>query len=125
MRLLVTNTQTPQAYAIIRALRPHAEHVVATIEGDTWRARLLGLQFLDRAVYALRTRVAGRSPIDVTTAPPPLWQQVREFAQTYGTGRRRVWDPYSRHFFHDPVVASLWWLQFSTWLTGAWRQVGR
>ena len=86
---------------------------------------LLGLQFVDRAAYALRTRVAGRPPIDVTTAPPPLGQQVREFAQTYGPGRRRVWDPYSRHFFHDPVVASLWWLQFSTWLTGAWRQVGR
>lgn len=40
MRLLVTNAHTPQAYAIVRALRPHAERVVATYEGE---GRLAGL----------------------------------------------------------------------------------
>src|SRR5688572_5003472 len=41
MRVLVTNTQTPQAYAVIRALRPHAERVVAVTEGaDSLLARL-------------------------------------------------------------------------------------
>ena len=35
MNLLVTNTFSPQAYDVIRALRPHAERVVATVEGDT------------------------------------------------------------------------------------------
>jgi glutathione synthase/RimK-type ligase-like ATP-grasp enzyme len=34
MRVLVTNAHTPQAYAIVRALRPHADRVVATYEGD-------------------------------------------------------------------------------------------
>lgn len=34
MNLLVTNTRNAQAYAIIRALRPHAQKVVATMEGD-------------------------------------------------------------------------------------------
>ena len=34
MNLLVTNTQNPQSYAIIRALRPYAEKVVATMEGE-------------------------------------------------------------------------------------------
>jgi biotin carboxylase len=34
MNLLVTNTRNAQAYAIIRALRPHAEKIVATMEGD-------------------------------------------------------------------------------------------
>ena len=33
MRLLVTNTRVAQAYAIIRALRPHAERMVATTSG--------------------------------------------------------------------------------------------
>ena len=34
MRLLVTNTRVAQAYAIIRALRPHAERIVATTSGQ-------------------------------------------------------------------------------------------
>ena len=39
MNLLVTNTGTPQAYAITRALRSHAEKIVATIEGRSlWAA---------------------------------------------------------------------------------------
>ena len=32
MRLLVTNTQTSQAYDIIRCLRPHADRIVATMD---------------------------------------------------------------------------------------------
>ena len=39
MNLLVTNSHTPQAYAIIRALRPHARRIVATFEGDRFTAR--------------------------------------------------------------------------------------
>jgi biotin carboxylase len=34
VNLLVTNTRNAQAYAIIRALRPHAEKIVATMEGN-------------------------------------------------------------------------------------------
>jgi len=34
MRILVTNAHTPQAYAIIRALRPHASRIVTTVEGS-------------------------------------------------------------------------------------------
>jgi biotin carboxylase len=33
MNLLVTNTRNPQAYAIIRALRPHCEKLVVTVHG--------------------------------------------------------------------------------------------
>jgi predicted ATP-grasp superfamily ATP-dependent carboligase len=36
MRLLVTNTRTGQAYAIIRSLRPHAEWISATMYGSNW-----------------------------------------------------------------------------------------
>ena len=40
MNLLVTNTQAAQAYAIIRALRPCAHRIVATMSGSThWKAR--------------------------------------------------------------------------------------
>ena len=34
MNLLVTNTRNAQAYAIIRFLRPHAQKIVVTMEGD-------------------------------------------------------------------------------------------
>src|SRR4026207_47349 len=34
MNLLVTNTRNAQSYAIIRALRPFAKKIVATMEGD-------------------------------------------------------------------------------------------
>src|SRR5262249_5301759 len=34
VNILVTNTHAPQAYAVIRALRPYAEKIVATVEGD-------------------------------------------------------------------------------------------
>jgi predicted ATP-grasp superfamily ATP-dependent carboligase len=36
MRLLVTNTRTGQAYAIIRCLRPHVEWISATMYGSSW-----------------------------------------------------------------------------------------
>jgi biotin carboxylase len=85
---------------------------------------LMGLQTLDRMVFAARSGI-GYAPIDDSTKPPPLGAQVREFLGTYAPGRRRVWDPYSRHFFQDPIVASLWWLQFGTWLAGSWRNLGR
>ena len=48
MRLLVTNTRTAQAYAVIRALRPHAETIVATTAGP----RPLGLWPTCNAAYS-------------------------------------------------------------------------
>ncbi len=36
MRLLVTNTRTGQAYAIIRCLRPYTEWISATMYGSNW-----------------------------------------------------------------------------------------
>lgn len=86
---------------------------------------LMGLQLVDRLAYAVRTRVLGRPELDASVAPPPLGGQLREFAATYAPGRDRVWDPYSRHVLDDPIPAALWWLQFTTWLGGAWRQLGR
>lgn len=100
---------------------PHGVLFVSPVED----AMLMGLQLVDRLVYACRTRVLGQAPLDQSTAPPPLGRQLREFARTYRAGRRRVWDPYSRYALQDPLAAALWWMQFSTWLAGSWRQLGR
>ena len=88
-------------------------------------AGLMALQLLDRLVYTCRTRLFGKAPLDASTAPPPLVAELRDFVQTYTTSARRVWDPYTRHVFQDPLPSLLWWLQFSTWLGGSWRQLGR
>ena len=58
MNLLVTNSQSAQAYAIIRALRPHARRIVATMEGPhRWAARTAhaaNSRLVDRRYYVPR-----------------------------------------------------------------------
>ncbi len=58
MNLLVTNSQSAQAYSIIRALRPYATKIVATMEGKhRWAARTAhaaNSRFVDRRYYVPR-----------------------------------------------------------------------
>jgi biotin carboxylase len=58
MQLLVTNSQSAQAYSIIRALRPYASRIVATMEGKhRWAARTAhaaNSRFVDRRYYVPR-----------------------------------------------------------------------
>ena len=87
--------------------------------------QLFALQVADSLVYACR-RVLGRArTFDPSTAPPGPAAQVRSFTRTYTSAQRKVWDPYFRYFLQDPVTSALWWLQFSTWLAGSWKQVGK
>ncbi len=55
MKLLVTNTQSAQAYFIVRALRQYAEKIVATMYGKhRWAARTAhaaNSRFVDRRYY--------------------------------------------------------------------------
>ena len=88
-------------------------------------AQLMLLQLLDSVLFAVRTRILRRDALDASTAPNGLVTQLRHFLRTDRFGRRRVWDPYFRYFWQDPLVASLWWLQFSSWLAGSWRNLGR
>jgi biotin carboxylase len=50
MNLLVTNTRNPQAYHIIRSLRPHAGKIVATVYGPNWLTARLSHAALSRYV---------------------------------------------------------------------------
>lgn len=63
MRLLVTNTRTGQAYAIIRCLRPHAEWISATMYGSNWLTA--------QTSTAARSRLVDRR--DVVTSPEEDW----------------------------------------------------
>jgi biotin carboxylase len=87
--------------------------------------QLAVLQVVDLGLYKIRRLTRLGSPIDPMSPPPSLRSLARSFGQTYLTRRQRVWDPYFRHFFHDPVPSTLWWMQFSTWLAGSWRELGR
>ena len=101
MRLLVTNPQTPQAYAIVRALRPFAERVVTAVEAGGVRARWAHAahsRFVD-ASYTVASPVADWAAGRVGAAPTRLERafvdDVRRIA-----ARERIdvifpsWDPY-------------------------------
>jgi biotin carboxylase len=87
--------------------------------------QLFVLQLTDSVVYACRRVFSGARTFDSSTAPPGAGAQTRSFAQTYVSSKRKVWDPYFRYFFQDPKASALWWLQFSTWLVGSRKQVGK
>jgi predicted ATP-grasp superfamily ATP-dependent carboligase len=86
---------------------------------------LLALQLLDLGVYLCRTKVGRQAPLDALCAPLSVRGQIRSFARTYSSRQRKIWDPYFRHVLQDPLTSALWWLQFSTWLAGGCRQLGR
>ena len=88
--------------------------------------QLFALQLADIFLSTLPARVQRRPYVRSVHRPPGPGERTRSFV----TGRtrhpkRKVWDPYSRHFLQDPMRITLWWLQFSTWLAGSWRQVGK
>jgi biotin carboxylase len=67
MKLLVTNTQSAQAYSIIRALRPLATKIVATMEGQhRWAARTAhaaNSRLVDKRYYVPRADMDWRAGI--------------------------------------------------------------
>jgi biotin carboxylase len=87
--------------------------------------QLFGLQLLDRAVFLWRTKVARKPALDSSVPSLTFREQCRSFFSTYVSRKKKVWDPYTRYFFQDPKASLLWWLQFSSWVAGAVRQVGR
>jgi biotin carboxylase len=67
MNLLVTNTRNAQAYAIIRALRPYAQKIVATMEGNN--------RFAARLSHAANSRLVDRRYY--TPSPAEDWRAGR------------------------------------------------
>lgn len=86
---------------------------------------LLMLQLLDRVAFLLRRTFTGRSTLDPLVTPPSIPRLAGDFFGTYRRGQRRVYDPLTRYFFQDPLVALIWWAQFATWIAGATRRIGR
>jgi biotin carboxylase len=67
MNILVTNTRNSQAYTIIRALRPYANKIIATMEGDN--------RFSAWFSHAARSRLVDKRYF--TTSPAADWRMGR------------------------------------------------
>jgi len=87
--------------------------------------QLLGLQLLDLLIYKFRASVQRSASVDRLSPPMSIREQIHSFMQTYLSRQRKVFDPYFKYFFQDAVVSILWWLRFSAWVLGAWKQLGR
>ena len=85
---------------------------------------LMALQVLDRLAYHWRARVMGGAPLFPDNCPPGFREILRYRFLSFAKSGRRVYDPYVRYFFHDPLVSLLWWAQFSTWLYGQRKDLG-
>jgi hypothetical protein len=86
---------------------------------------LLCLQLMDAVAYRFRNQSSGSKAFDRTIAPEPMREIMKSFMSSYRRGQTRVLDPYARHFFQDPLVSLSWWLEFTTWMGGALKKIGR
>jgi biotin carboxylase len=86
---------------------------------------LLGFHLLDLLLYRIRIGILRREPLDPLNAPLTLKELVHSFRHTYFAGNKKVFNPYFRHFFQDPWVSLLWWVQYSLLTLRAAGQLGR
>jgi hypothetical protein len=86
---------------------------------------LLVLEAIDRIVYNFRTNVRGNPPLENFSAPPSIAKLIKNYMQTYFSSGQKIFDPYSKYFFKDPLTAMIWWLQFASWLAGGLKKIGR
>ena len=85
----------------------------------------LGFKLLDLLVYKLRIKVLGKVPIDPLNPPMALKEIFQSYKETYLNNKEKVFNPYFRYFFQDPLVSIWWWLQFFNLVLKARIQLGR
>lgn len=87
----------------------------------------VGLALADLFLYRFRIGILGREPIDRSQSPMSLKELVLWLRETYFSKRKKVWSPYTKYFFQDPIVSILWWIQFMTrhWIQNRPRELGR
>ena len=85
----------------------------------------LALKFVDLMIYKFRIGIQKKAPVDRFNSPMGLRELTQCYRQTYFSGRRKVFNPYFKYFFHDPLVSLLWWIQYSTLFLRAAKELGR
>jgi predicted ATP-grasp superfamily ATP-dependent carboligase len=89
---------------------------------------MLGLVFslLDLVVYKSCKGLLRMKPlIDPLDQPTPLKELIHSYRQTYFSDKKRVYNPYFKYFFQDPLVSIIWWFQFFISALKATKQLGR
>ncbi len=85
----------------------------------------LGFNLLDLLIYKFRVGVRGKLPIDPSNPPMSLSELIYSYKQTYFGGKKKVFNPYFRYFFQDPLVSIIWWCQFFNLVLRARNQLGK
>jgi len=85
----------------------------------------LGFKVLDLLIYKFRIGVQGKTPIDPLNPPMTVKELIHSYKETYFSGKKKVFNPYFRYFFQDPLVSILWWCQFFGLVVRARNQLGR
>jgi hypothetical protein len=82
---------------------------------------------VDLFLFRFRTGVLGRKPLDRSNLPMSLKELRLWIRETYFSGRKLIWSPYTRYFWQDPIVSIIWWVQFVTrrWIQSPPRDLGR
>jgi len=88
---------------------------------------VLGLVFnlLDLLIYRFRIGIQGKAPLDSSNPPMALKELIQHCKRTYFNGEKRIFSPYFKYFFQDPLVSILWYLQFFMSALKATNQLGR
>ena len=73
----------------------------------------LGLWTVDFLLYKLRIGILQRTTVDPLKAPMAPAAILQSYKSTYFRKGPKVFSPYFRHFFQDPVVSVLRWLALS------------
>ncbi len=87
----------------------------------------LSQALVDLLIYRFRIGILGKEPIDRSGPAMSLRELVLWIRETYFSGRKRIWSPYTKYFFQDPIVSIIWWIQFITrrWIQNRPRELGR
>jgi biotin carboxylase len=85
----------------------------------------LGFGLLDLMIYRFRIGILGKVPMDPFNPPMALRELIQSYQQTYLNVKKKVFNPYFRYFFQDPLVSILWWLAFSKYVVRASKHLGR
>jgi hypothetical protein len=85
---------------------------------------LLGLHLLDLLLFKFRIVVLREKPLDPFNPPMSLRELFRSYRHTYFS-KSKVFNPYFKHLFQDPLVSVLWWIQYFQLTLRAARRVGR
>ena len=85
----------------------------------------LGFRLLDLVIYRFRIGVQGKIPVDPSNPPMSLRELFRSYKETYLTRKKKVFIPYFRYFFQDPIVSTIYWFQFFISVLRARNQLGQ